>query len=65
MNPEPSNLFIEPEPYYQVRIIHADLSQTTLHRYGRASWKRLSAICHARYFARKNPDCAIHVELVK
>jgi hypothetical protein len=62
---KPQNLFVQEEPDYQVRIVHADLSQSVLNRYGRRAWKRLSAISHARYFALKNPDCAVHVELVR
>ncbi len=61
----PRNLFIEEEPNYRVRIVHHDSSQTVLFRNGRREWKRLSAASHARYFARKNPDCIVHVELIR
>jgi hypothetical protein len=61
-NPPPKNLYIEPERDYKVRILWPDGNTTHLKIYQRMFWKRLSAIAHARQFARRNPQCRVYVE---
>lgn len=58
----PQNLYIEDEPDYQVRIIWPNRT-TFLKVRARQTWKRLSAIHHARYFALRNPSAQVFVEM--
>jgi hypothetical protein len=60
---DPTNLVIEAEPDYKVRIDYPGGPSVTLFVRDRCTWKRLSAICHARYFAQHNPNCVVNVVL--
>ena len=63
MHNRPVNLVVCDEPDYKVRIINELGDESYFEYYGKSSWKRLSAVCHARTFARRNPTLSVLVVL--
>jgi len=57
------NLTIGEDADWRTRVTEPDGSTRTLILNGRASWKKVSAVCHARCFALRNPMCKVHVEI--
>ena len=58
----PLNMHVDPEPDWCIRLEYEGKS-TLLNINGRESWKRLSALCHARYFAQRHPFYKVSVVL--
>ena len=61
----PANLILCEEPDYKIQVDYPDGVSITLFAGQRCTWKRLSAIAHARYFARRNPTCIVRVLIAK
>jgi len=59
------NLTVCSEPDYMVRVTDDECNEWYLAIGARNTWKRLSAINHARRYARHNPKHSVHVELVR
>jgi hypothetical protein len=57
----PENLTIDSEPDYEIFMTYPEGMRTRLHVANRSSWKRLSAITHARSYAKRYPLCKFHV----
>lgn len=59
----PSNLVVADEPDWHIRAVSPDGKTHIIFVNNRCEWKRLSAICHARLYARRNPTYRVYVEL--
>lgn len=62
MNGWPINLRVDDEPDWRVKISGPDGVHWLSIR-GRMAWKRVTAISHARWFARHNPGYEVWVHL--
>ncbi len=46
-----------------IRVVDEEANEWFLTIHSRSSWKRISAIGHARYHACRNPKHSVNVEL--
>jgi hypothetical protein len=60
----PSNMTVESEPDYRIVMRSDGMFAGWLKINGRCTWKRLTAISHARYYARHHPNLTWHVEII-
>lgn len=56
------SLTIDAEPNWRVKLRGPDGVHWLSVR-GRQTWKRSTAICHARYFAKRNPNYEVLVHI--
>lgn len=64
INNLPPNLEVCEEPYYKITMTWGPdgrIAMVTIR--GRYSWKRITAIAHARHFAKRNPTATVKVTL--
>lgn len=61
MTTAPPNLTIDTEPYYMIRIVDDEANEWHEWFGKLVKFKRVTAINHARYYAKRHPTHAVYV----